>query len=185
MFIYNIGYYSREESEYFQVMHEERFTEEQLEGKVLACIPDLVERIWDDKLREEWIDPDDDERTVSVAQSKLKVDFPDVMTGYYLNWKDSISLRDLLCERFGFIPVVFEASYNRWGWGDLVTGDWDHEDHDESARSRLVSAVRMAFADYVERHSDLRERFGFTDTSEFVDRLHRYRCGDKGDDPSA
>lgn len=187
MFVYSIGYYSFEESHYFQMMHEERFSEEQLEEKVLACLPDLVKRIWNDKLYNDWMDPDDDERAVHVAQSRLRIDFPDVMRGCYACSDEEIkaSLEDLLCERFGFIPVVFETTYHRFGWGDLVAGDWDYEDHDEAARARLVAAVRSSFTEYIEQHPDLRDRFGFTDVAEFVDRLHKSRCGDDEEDPSA
>lgn len=185
LYAYEIGYYSHEESHYIQLMHEERFSAEQLEEMVLALVPEIAERVWDDSLDPDLRDLDDDYSDIyppdrarlEAARSRLRIDFPDLMRGVYESDAERYvsSLRSLLCERHGFQPLTFEASYTRWGWGDLVAGDWDYEDHDEAARSRLVAATHSALRGYLERHPEAKERFGITDVDEFIKLLHDSR----------
>ena len=185
MFAYEIGYYSHEESHYIQLMHEERFSAEQLETMVLACIPDSVERVWDNSLDPDIADLDDDydkyygaERAqIEAAKFRLRIDFTDLMRGVYDHDKESYvaSLTGLLRERFGFTPFAFEATYIRWGWGDLVAGDWDYDDPDKDARANLVATVRASLTEYVARHPEVKERFGIEDIDSFIQKLNEGR----------
>ena len=173
MHIYEIGYFSHEESHYIQLMHEEKFSQEQLEEKILACVPDIVKRIWDDNLDPEYTDLDEGLEPPSAAKSRLRIDFPAIMGGVYDHDKEDLvsTLRQLLCERFGFVSLTYDAAYYRWGWGDLISGDWDYEDPDADVRARLAGTVRDALREYLGRHPEILERFGVADAEQLIGML--------------
>ena len=173
MHIYEIGYFSHEESHYIQLMHEEKFSSEQLEEKILACVPDIAGRIWDDSLAPVYDDIYEGQTPARAAKSRLRVDFPALMRGVYDDDREGHigTLRDLLCERFGFVPLVYDAGYYRWGWGDLISGDWDYEDPDADVRARLVGTVRDALREYLGRHPETLERFGVADAEQLIEMI--------------
>jgi hypothetical protein len=42
MYIYNLGYYSHEESEYIQLYHSDKFTQEQFEEIIMKSVADII-----------------------------------------------------------------------------------------------------------------------------------------------
>lgn len=180
MFFYDIGYYTHEESWFFQVMHEKKFSKTQLEKMVLSCIPILVENLLDSQLSSRDGDTGKDwKEDPYFIGSNLSLRFPDLMSGCYISpRKRTPSLSDVLCERFGFSPVKFQATYSRFGWGNILASDWEGHDGDEKAKARLTKVVRATFEDYLEKHPEVKDGFDIGDVKEFFEKLHREATGE-------
>jgi len=50
MYIYNLGYYSHEESEYTQLSHKDKFTQKEFEGFVMKASAKIIKESNDKKL---------------------------------------------------------------------------------------------------------------------------------------
>jgi hypothetical protein len=101
MHIYNIGYSSYEESDYYQLYHEKKFSKEEFEEMVAKATINVLK------------DSDEDSYFMLTFQQIL-----------YAVVKE-------LIKNFGFKEVEFDAKFEVFGWADIADEkDWEH-DRDE------------------------------------------------------
>jgi len=106
LYVYEIGYGTCEESQFWQYMHREKFTEEQLFDIIEDCLFIALK-----KMRE----PD------SEFEHQQHPSFQDLMSSWR---KDAIFHEEL--ERRGFQHIEFTASFSVFGWAKAdVPGNWD------------------------------------------------------------
>lgn len=115
MKIYNIGYYSYEESQYWQFYHEEDYTEKQLNKIVFECLWEgyLVEKEKNSKF--EWAE----DQPISYSD----------MFGYG---------REVFCEEMekrGFKQVEYAKTVSMFGWSSPESSTWGSNSKDPVMRS--------------------------------------------------
>lgn len=97
-YIYNLGYHSYEESDYYQLYHHKKFSKnefEQLVAKATLCV---IKK--------------------HPHKKGQHISFQDVI----------FEVRDVLIRKFGFQEVEFTATFSVFGWPDILDeSDWEHD----------------------------------------------------------
>jgi len=129
MYIYDIGYGSYEESQYWQYIHKEKFTEKQLRLIVGDCIFEVIEYLSRLKRRPtnrmNWVHFLEDGPT-----------FQDIM--YTPRFHDALKKR-------GFKPIEIEAETHVFGWASCIRNNWkDPVDSSDSTRLIINRLMRKA-----------------------------------------
>ena len=103
-YIYNIGYSTYEESEYYQLYHKRRYSQEEFEKIVVKAVMN-------------WF------KEYEVKKDE-KTSFQDII----------FSLIEELTKNFGFKKVDFTAEFSVFGWANLLDKqDWE-EDRDKQLK---------------------------------------------------
>lgn len=108
VYIYNVGYYSYEESCYAQLYHMKKFTQKEFEDIVIKASISVLK---------------DHEYVKNYKQSnkepfKITVTFQDIL----------FSVIEVLIEKFGFKKVNFIGKFDVFGWADILDSkDWKGE----------------------------------------------------------
>jgi hypothetical protein len=126
MYIYELGYGSYEDSEYTQLSHEEEFTQEEFEEKIQASIKDALIR---------WIDKEEDGVIYRMHEANPHIGFDRLHT--YVS--------EILCEKFGFAKLEFQAKFSLFGWDDLLKGDGFNRAEEEPGHKAIIKLVQDAY----------------------------------------
>jgi hypothetical protein len=130
MHIYDIGYYSYEDSSYAQLTHSEKYTDEDLRGLVEEAVLAIV--------------------AVEKAREHGYVSTYDSIHHEVIEW--------LLTEK-GFSKLELTATWNCFGWGSIfMKGDWSR--YPDKNRAHLVDTLQAAgyTAEDDDHTSHLKER---------------------------
>ncbi len=127
MHIYQIGYFTHEESEYVQLSHKRLLCEGELSAMIESVAADAVRH------------------TLHTYHNPYKQSAEQWLDGLqYQEVQEHVAR--LLCERHGFKPVEFTATWEVQGWSSVVKPDWGAPDHCYQAAQdrmeRFGSAVR-------------------------------------------
>lgn len=127
MNIYSIGYNSHEESEYWQYMHENDYTKEELAEIVEACIYDTLEHFADHPKNKQSLD--------NVWIGREGPTGQDVM-GHH-------SFHEALIGR-GFEKIQFMSTFSIFGWPSCIDKeDWDGQrtEYEQGMCDRLAEKL--------------------------------------------
>jgi hypothetical protein len=130
-FVYDIGYGTCEESQYWQYMHEEKFTSDEIQKIVEDCLFEVIEYV-----------------------SGLKTEPRDLMNRLHF-LESGPSFQGLMgtpkfherLKKRGFKAIEFEAKCNLFGWASAIKpGDWDcHADStDGKFQENLLRRMKKA-----------------------------------------
>jgi len=98
MEIYNIGYYTYEESDYAQLYHEKKFTKKELDEIIFKA-------------------------SLSVIKKKMVLNH--FIHNYSDIHSDVISV---LCDNYGFKEVEYDMSWTCFGWASIFDNkDWESD----------------------------------------------------------
>lgn len=128
---YEVGYADYDEESFVQLRHTETFTNEQLEGMILQCLPEL----WEQQKAELANLPGEPEG-IDIGYAAAQWDTPGLVE----------KVIPLLVERFGFQKVEFAARYQVRNKQILYNDDEEGGEID-----RLREAARLAVPDWQER----------------------------------
>jgi hypothetical protein len=109
--LYNLGYHSYEESEYYQLYHSKKFSENDFEKLVSKATANVIKKHM----------PKNDEH----------MSFQDI----------AFSVVSELVRKFGFKEVNFTATFNVFGWPDILDeNDWKGDRSEQL--NRLTEALK-------------------------------------------
>jgi hypothetical protein len=109
-YIYNLGYHSYEESENYQLYHHKKFSKNDFEELVAKATADVIKN--------------------HLPKNDEHISFQDII----------FSVRSVLIRKLGFKEVKFAATFNVFGWPDILDKkDWS-SDRDEQL-NRLTEAL--------------------------------------------
>jgi hypothetical protein len=99
MYNYKIGYYSCEESEYFELSHKKKFSNEEITEMIATICRDLIEEEKKDEI-------------------SLKPSFQYMVE----------EVKEGLIAKYNFEEVKYEVNWSVFGWADLLDeNDWKEE----------------------------------------------------------
>jgi len=101
MHIYELGYHSYEESQYTQLYHEKKFNQNEFEKIICQAAANIL-------------------KGYKIRKGE-RISFQDI----------NFSVAEELIKNFGFKKVNFAATFNVFGWANILDEkDWEH-DRDE------------------------------------------------------
>lgn len=122
MYIYNIGYNSYEESEYYQLYHEKKFNQKEFEGIVIEAVIFVLKESESVENHKHY-----------KHEGRPKITFQDIL----------FSVVEVLVKNFGFKEVKFTSKFNVFGWADILDPDDWKIDRCERL-NKLTKLVRNA-----------------------------------------
>ena len=124
MYIYNVGYGTCEESEFWQLLHEKKFTAKQLNKIIEDCILEVLVQIADPTSEYEHL------RSPSFQHIMNDRDRSDKYENRFLK----------AMEDQGFQKIKFEQEWSVFGWASaLDKDDWKgHTDKDQKALTNRI-----------------------------------------------
>lgn len=128
MYLYNIGYGTYEESEHVQLMHSERFSEQELHLKVVAAIIRVLQKIVDGHKFKRTINGKEYDSNPLVTERG--VSFQEIFEPVI----DELKLD-------GFVKVTFETQWSTFGWPSLTDpSDWRTQRDEVNEVADLIPA---------------------------------------------
>ena len=117
MYIYNFGYGSYEDSVYYQLYHEEKYSEDEFREILHRATVYVLLRHLEEQ--EEHLDKGDEDLVYFSPRYENLV-------------RD---IRDILISDFGFSKLKFEAEVYYFGWANILTkGDWSREQNSNNEK---------------------------------------------------
>lgn len=129
-YVYDIGYGTYEESEYYNLYHTEAFTEEQIQELIHKIVKELILSIRFDEERQNFIFEGQDRFDHAGFVDKLYHDeVPGAEYGYRLTFQELLGkIVDKLVKEHGFKHFDIQAKYVTDGWPNLFYKDWADSD---------------------------------------------------------
>jgi hypothetical protein len=143
MFLYNIGYHSCEESDYIQLWHKKKFTQDDLTNMICEAVLETV-------------------KAERVKDRKAYIhNFADVFS-----FVISGGVAVYLVEHFGFKEAKFQESWTCFGWDSIFEKkDWDTYKDKDDPMYKIVK--------YMNKHGYTWKDDSFLRENKRMKRLHR------------
>lgn len=131
---YKIGYYSHEESNYEELQHENKFSDDELTEMIAEATVETIKK-------------------AKMTDNHYIHNFQDVFDD-----KDN-SLIIYLIEKFGFKLIIYESTWNVFGWASIFDKDEWRDDRGEHLDKITDIVNRVGFTrkddDYLGRHDEI------------------------------
>ena len=114
MHLYKIGYYSPEESNYFELRHKNKYTDEELHKIVMEAIASVLSHIVSSN----------NEHDVCISK-EFGLSYQEI---------DDLTIKEL--EKVGFEPITYQAEWACFGWQSIID-----EDHWEGQRDETANRI--------------------------------------------
>lgn len=134
MYKYKIGYYSEEDSHYFEVEHDLKFTEDQITMMVIQASKEIAPKLLAIDAKEK--NKRYTKEEMEVGMCSPDVDFQDL---FYHYENGILTIETWLIKNRGFKVVEYEASWSVFGWASV----FDKEDWG-SYRSEVMDQISDA-----------------------------------------
>ena len=151
MYSYNFGYGSYEDSDFYQITHEEKYSDDEFQEILHEAILKAICHFL--KQRSNGVTREDTPPEVLEKLSEEDKEYSDIhFSGYFdcafsfahgslLKYVHIVLIRD-----YGFEPLVFQAKWGCFGWANFLADNWKQEtDSEASSMYRAREYIKKRF----------------------------------------